>query len=57
MSILSGLSPQAERRVGRQTSSSMRYAEGIIAQPFGMICFLNLENMFEKRDLFEADAA
>jgi purine-binding chemotaxis protein CheW len=38
-------------------SSSMRYAEGIIAQPGSMICFLNLENMFEKRDLFEVDAA
>jgi purine-binding chemotaxis protein CheW len=29
-------------------SSGMRYAEGIIAQPEGMICFLNLESMFEK---------
>lgn len=38
-------------------SSSMRYAEGIIAQPGSMICFLNLENMFEKRDLFDAEAA
>ncbi|MGA1805356.1 chemotaxis protein CheW [Rhizobium sp. HT1-10] len=29
-------------------SSGMRYADGIIAQPTGMICFLNLERMFEK---------
>lgn len=29
-------------------SSGMRYAEGIIAQPEGMICFLNLESTFEK---------
>ena len=29
-------------------SSGMRYAEGIIVQPGGMICFLNLERMFEK---------
>ncbi|MBO9101677.1 MULTISPECIES: chemotaxis protein CheW [unclassified Rhizobium] len=28
-------------------SSGMRYADGIIAQPAGMICFLNLERMFE----------
>jgi purine-binding chemotaxis protein CheW len=28
-------------------SSGMRYAEGIIAQADGMICFLNLELMFE----------
>ena len=27
---------------------SMRYADGIIAQSGGMICFLNLERMFEK---------
>lgn len=26
----------------------MRYADGIIAQPEGMICFLNLERMFGK---------
>lgn len=31
-------------------SSGMRYAEGIIAQPGSMIFFLNLENMFEKRE-------
>jgi purine-binding chemotaxis protein CheW len=29
-------------------SNGMRYAEGIIAQPTGMICFLNLERMFEE---------
>ncbi|WP_083531072.1 chemotaxis protein CheW [Pararhizobium antarcticum] len=29
-------------------SSGMRYADGIIAQPDGMICFLNLERMFEE---------
>jgi purine-binding chemotaxis protein CheW len=29
-------------------SLGMRYADGIIAQPDGMICFLNLERMFEK---------
>ncbi|MDH7809478.1 MULTISPECIES: chemotaxis protein CheW [unclassified Rhizobium] len=28
--------------------SGMKYADGIIAQPEGMICFLNLEQMFEK---------
>lgn len=28
--------------------SGMQYADGIIAQPEGMICFLNLERMFEK---------
>lgn len=28
-------------------SSGMRFAEGMIAQPTGMICFLNLERMFE----------
>jgi purine-binding chemotaxis protein CheW len=28
-------------------SSSMHYADGIIAQPEGMICFLNLERMFK----------
>ncbi|MFK4259616.1 chemotaxis protein CheW [Agrobacterium tumefaciens] len=27
-------------------SSGMQYADGIIAQPDGMICFLNLERMF-----------
>jgi purine-binding chemotaxis protein CheW len=31
-------------------SSGMRYAEGIIAQPDGMICFLDLEGMFEKTE-------
>jgi purine-binding chemotaxis protein CheW len=31
-------------------SSGMRYADGIIAQPDGMICFLNLERMFEKSE-------
>ncbi|KXG87249.1 chemotaxis protein CheW [Agrobacterium bohemicum] len=31
-------------------SSGMRYAEGIIAQPGGMICFLALEGMFEKTE-------
>lgn len=29
-------------------SHGMRYADGIIAQPDGMICFLNLERMFEE---------
>ncbi|OMP68842.1 chemotaxis protein CheW, partial [Agrobacterium tumefaciens] len=29
-------------------SSGMRYSDGIIAQPNGMICFLNLERMFEQ---------
>lgn len=29
-------------------SNGMRYADGIIAQPSGMICFLNLERMFEE---------
>jgi len=31
-------------------SSGMRYAEGIIAQPDGMICFLNLDTMFERAE-------
>lgn len=31
-------------------SSGMRYADGIIAQPDGMICFLNLERMFGELD-------
>ncbi|OMP68920.1 hypothetical protein BV900_27925 [Agrobacterium tumefaciens] len=31
-------------------SSGMRYADGIIAQPDGMICFLNLERMFAELD-------
>lgn len=29
-------------------SHGMHYADGIIAQPDGMICFLNLERMFEE---------
>ena len=29
-------------------SAGMRYADGMIAQSGGMICFLNLERMFEK---------
>lgn len=29
-------------------SPGMHYADGIIAQPDGMICFLNLERMFEQ---------
>ncbi|MDC7742650.1 chemotaxis protein CheW [Rhizobium binxianense] len=29
-------------------SNGMRYADGIIAQPDGMICFLNLERMFDQ---------
>ncbi|RWX81299.1 purine-binding chemotaxis protein CheW [Neorhizobium lilium] len=29
-------------------SPGMHYADGIIAQPDGMICFLNLERMFDK---------
>ncbi|QND16958.1 purine-binding chemotaxis protein CheW (plasmid) [Rhizobium leguminosarum bv. trifolii] len=29
-------------------SSGMRYADGIIAQPTGMICFLNLERMSKR---------
>ncbi|TCP88268.1 CheW protein [Rhizobium sp. PP-CC-2G-626] len=31
-------------------SSGMHYADGIIAQPDGMICFLNLDRMFEKAE-------
>ncbi|TQX86018.1 MULTISPECIES: chemotaxis protein CheW [Rhizobium] len=31
-------------------SSGMRYADGIITQPAGMICFLNLERMFENTE-------
>lgn len=31
-------------------SPGMRYADGIIAQSGGMICFLNLERMFEKTE-------
>ena len=31
-------------------SGGMRYAEGIIAQPDGMICFLDLEAMFERSE-------
>ncbi|MFK4259905.1 chemotaxis protein CheW [Agrobacterium tumefaciens] len=38
-------------------SSGMRYADGIIAQPDGMICFLNLEQMFEKADTGQMVAA
>ena len=38
-------------------SLGMRYADGIIAQPDGMICFLNLERMFEKVDTAQMVAA
>ncbi|TCQ08898.1 CheW protein [Rhizobium sp. PP-F2F-G36] len=31
-------------------SPGMHYADGIIAQPDGMICFLNLDRMFEKAE-------
>lgn len=38
-------------------SGSMRYAEGIIAQPGSMICFLNLESMFERHNSYYTTAA
>ncbi|KQY15625.1 chemotaxis protein CheW [Rhizobium sp. Root73] len=38
-------------------SHGMRYAEGIITQPEGMICFLNLERMFEQVTVIEMAAA
>ncbi len=38
-------------------SSGMHYADGIIAQPDGMICFLNLERMFETLDTEKLIAA
>ncbi|MGO7733242.1 chemotaxis protein CheW [Rhizobium johnstonii] len=38
-------------------SGGMRYAEGIIAQAGSMICFLNLENMFERSEPYQAFAA
>lgn len=38
-------------------SSGMRYADGIIAQSDGMICFLNLESMFEKNETTRMIAA
>ncbi|NTB87521.1 chemotaxis protein CheW [Agrobacterium tumefaciens] len=38
-------------------SSGMHYADGIIAQPDGMICFLNLERMFEKVETTQTIAA
>ncbi|PYE24017.1 purine-binding chemotaxis protein CheW [Rhizobium sp. PP-F2F-G38] len=38
-------------------SPGMHYADGIIAQPDGMICFLNLERMFEKGETAEMVAA
>lgn len=34
-------------------SKGMRYAEGIIARPDGMICFLNLELMFEQAEALQ----
>ncbi|KQR69947.1 chemotaxis protein CheW [Rhizobium sp. Leaf341] len=38
-------------------STGMRFADGIIAQPDGMICFLNLERMFEKAETPQMVAA
>jgi len=38
-------------------SSGRRYADGIIAQPDGMICFLNLERMFEATETQNMTAA
>ncbi|MFK4259525.1 chemotaxis protein CheW [Agrobacterium tumefaciens] len=38
-------------------SSGMRYSDGIIAQPNGMICFLNLERMFEQVAVMQIAAA
>ena len=38
-------------------STGMRYTDGIIAQPDGMICFLNLERMFEKVETMQMAVA
>ncbi|HCV72213.1 MAG TPA: chemotaxis protein CheW [Agrobacterium sp.] len=38
-------------------SQRMRYADGIIAHPDGMICFLNLERMFEVSETVRMIAA
>ncbi|SES26748.1 chemotaxis protein CheW [Rhizobium sp. NFR03] len=38
-------------------SPGMHYADGIIAQPDGMVCFLNLERMFEREQLPQEVAA
>ena len=43
--------PEISIRVGT------RYADGIIAQPDGMICFLNLERMFEMVEASQMAAA
>ncbi|MGV8936108.1 MAG: chemotaxis protein CheW [Allorhizobium sp.] len=36
-------------------SANTTYSDGIIAQPSGMICFLNLERMFDDTDLMAGE--
>lgn len=38
-------------------SGRIHYADGIIAQPEGMICFLNLERMFDVSEALRGEAA